>query len=78
MFFFLSNLLICVWTLSIISADYMPLQPLEDEDDTVINFLYPLEPPVRFLIYFSEEYYSPWFLTILLVGPSNISVLDAS
>ncbi|PAN38802.1 hypothetical protein PAHAL_7G199300 [Panicum hallii] len=24
---------------------YMPLQPIEDEDDTVINFLYPLEPP---------------------------------
>ncbi|CAD6213094.1 unnamed protein product [Miscanthus lutarioriparius] len=25
---------------------YMPLQPLEDEDDTVISFLYPLEPPI--------------------------------
>ncbi|RLM66641.1 uncharacterized protein C2845_PM16G12620 [Panicum miliaceum] len=25
---------------------YMPLQPIEDEDDTVINFLYPLEPPI--------------------------------
>ncbi|XP_066383187.1 protein HEAT INTOLERANT 4-like [Miscanthus floridulus] len=25
---------------------YMPLQPFEDEDDTVINFLYPLEPPI--------------------------------
>ncbi|ONM06190.1 hypothetical protein ZEAMMB73_Zm00001d032845 [Zea mays] len=23
----------------------MPLQPLEDENDTVISFLYPLEPP---------------------------------
>ena len=54
---FFSSLVIYVWTLSIISGDYMPLQPLEDEDDTVINFLYPLEPPVRFLIYFSEEYY---------------------
>jgi len=35
----------------------MPLQPLEDENDTVINFVYPLEPPVRFLTYFSEECY---------------------
>jgi len=25
---------------------YMPLQPIEDQDDTVINFLYPLEPPI--------------------------------
>ncbi|RCV34262.1 hypothetical protein SETIT_7G146700v2 [Setaria italica] len=25
---------------------YMPLQPVEDEDDTVINFLYPQEPPI--------------------------------
>ncbi|RLM74704.1 uncharacterized protein C2845_PM15G12590 [Panicum miliaceum] len=25
---------------------YMPLQPIEDEDDTVIDFLYPLEPPI--------------------------------
>lgn len=25
---------------------YMPLQPLEDENDTVISFLYPLEPPI--------------------------------
>ncbi|KAL5648171.1 hypothetical protein ACJX0J_042526, partial [Zea mays] len=29
-------------------TDYMPLQPLEDENDTVISFLYPLEPPVSF------------------------------
>ncbi|AQL07071.1 hypothetical protein ZEAMMB73_Zm00001d047595 [Zea mays] len=28
-------------------TDYMPLQPLEDENDTVISFLYPLEPPVK-------------------------------
>jgi len=25
---------------------YMPLQPIEDQDDTVINFLYPLEPRI--------------------------------
>ncbi|AQK44451.1 ATP/GTP binding protein-like [Zea mays] len=25
---------------------YMPLQPLEDEENTTINFLYPLEPPI--------------------------------
>lgn len=28
----------------------MPLNPPEDEDDTVVNIIYPLEPPVRFLI----------------------------
>jgi hypothetical protein len=56
MYIFLSNLIICVQTVSIISADYMPLQPLEDENDTVISFLYPLERPIRFLIYSSEYY----------------------
>ena len=42
-----------------IAADLMPLQPIEDEDDTAINFLYPLEPPVRFLLWvcFLEQYY---------------------
>lgn len=29
-------------------ADYMPLSPPEDEDDTVVNIMYPLEPPVSF------------------------------
>jgi len=28
---------------------YMPLNPPEDEDDTVVNIIYPLEPPVSFL-----------------------------
>ncbi|PWZ55836.1 Auxilin-related protein 1 [Zea mays] len=28
----------------------MPLQPLEDENDTVISFLYPLEPPIVIII----------------------------
>jgi hypothetical protein len=30
-------------------TDYMPLNPPEDEDDTVVNIIYPLEPPVSFL-----------------------------
>ncbi|PWZ06591.1 hypothetical protein Zm00014a_018263 [Zea mays] len=47
---------ICVTEYLNYEGDYMPLQPLEDENDTVISFLYPLEPPVRFLIYFSEYY----------------------
>lgn len=45
LFFSPGNLI--VQTLFVIAADYMPLQPVEDEDDTVINFLYPQEPPVR-------------------------------
>ena len=42
-----------------IAADYMSLQSIEDQDDTVINFLYPLEPPVRFHLWvcFVEQYY---------------------
>lgn len=59
--FFLSSLVICACTLSMISADYMPLQPLEDEENTTINFLYPLEPPVRLIVYFNEGHY--------LIGP---------
>jgi hypothetical protein len=27
----------------------MPLNPPEDEDDTVVNIIYPLEPPVSFI-----------------------------
>jgi hypothetical protein len=34
-------------TLFVIAADYTPLQPVEDEHDTVIHFLYPQEAPVR-------------------------------
>ncbi|KAL5648172.1 hypothetical protein ACJX0J_042527, partial [Zea mays] len=36
---------ICVTEYLNYEGDYMPLQPLEDENDTVISFLYPLEPP---------------------------------
>ncbi|PWZ07951.1 putative methionine--tRNA ligase [Zea mays] len=38
---------ICVTEYLNYEGDYMPLQPLEDENDTVISFLYPLEPPVK-------------------------------
>ncbi|PWZ39626.1 BEACH domain-containing protein B [Zea mays] len=37
---------ICVTEYLNYEGDYMPLQPLEDENDTVISFLYPLEPPI--------------------------------
>lgn len=42
--------IVCVQTLFTIAADYMPLQPIEDEDDTNISFVYPLEQPVIFLL----------------------------
>jgi len=56
---FLSNLIWVQTFFFTIAADYMPLQPIEDQDDTVINFLYPLEPPVRFHLWvcFVEQYY---------------------
>lgn len=39
---------VCKWISFNVVADYMPLNPPEDEDDTVVNIIYPLEPPVIF------------------------------
>lgn len=31
-------------------TDFQPLEPPEDEEDTVVNILFPIEPPVSSLL----------------------------